>query len=82
MIDSVIVGMHSCSTMAKSSQVAIRLEPAALALIDDLVDALTRQSALPDVRPTRSAVIRAALDRGLEQMRREVLTVGRKQKRK
>jgi hypothetical protein len=54
----------------KTAQVAFRLEPELVALADEVADLAARVSALDE--PSRAAVLRTALRRGLEEMKTEL----------
>lgn len=57
--------------MTKDTQIGIRLEPEQVELIDSLIEALAERGMLLE-KPSRSAVVRTAMMRGLEQMRAEL----------
>jgi hypothetical protein len=52
-------------------QVAIRIDESAVKLADDVAK-LIAASSVQDVRPTRTAVMRAAMERGLREMKAEL----------
>lgn len=56
---------------AKSAQVAVRVEPNAVELVDEVTALIAKQS-ITDVAPTKAEVMRAALRKGLEQMLAEL----------
>jgi hypothetical protein len=56
----------------RSVQFAVRLEPGHIALIDEVVAALADRGLALDVTPTRAAVMRTALVRGLTAMKAEL----------
>ena len=58
-------------TRAKSVQLAIRVEPELVALVDE-VAGLLQKANLTGTRPTHAEVVRFALRRGLEDAKREL----------
>ena len=58
-------------------QVALRLEEDLVERVDRLIEAVPFE----DVRPTRSALIKAALARGLDQMEGELDRGGKRKRR-
>lgn len=64
----------------KSAQIAVRVEPATLDLIDEVMELVATASVTG--RTSKAAVMRAALRRGLEEMRREVQSQSKPKKAK
>jgi len=54
-------------TTTKSDQVAVRVEPEVVALIEQVTELIAKTS-ITGVTPTKAEVMRAALRKGLEQM--------------
>lgn len=55
------------SATTKSDQVAVRVEPDVVTLIEQVTELIAKQS-ITGVKPTKAEVMRAALRKGLEQM--------------
>lgn len=54
-------------TTTKSDQVAVRVEPEVVTLIEQVTELIAKTS-ITGVTPTKAEVMRAALRKGLEQM--------------
>jgi metal-responsive CopG/Arc/MetJ family transcriptional regulator len=66
--------------VGKTVQIAVRLEAELVDQVDELVQELSKVT-IAGLEPTRSAVVRTAIARGLADMRRELGEKSRKPKR-
>ena len=73
-----VIVVRSMAMATKSIQLAFRVEPDIVALSEELA-ALLEQASVTRVRPTQAEVMRAALRRGLQEMKAEL--IGRPRKR-